>query len=77
MSLTKLSLAGYNYIFLAKESLVCDILAWDGKIGNLFTVFSFHNAVKGPFGWALWFSVYLSTFISFSIPFSSNLMLSY
>jgi hypothetical protein len=36
MSLTKLSLAGNNLIFLARESLVSDILAGDRKIVHLF-----------------------------------------
>ncbi len=36
MSLTKLSLAGKNKWFTAKESLVSDIPAGDGKIVNLF-----------------------------------------
>ncbi len=35
ISLTKLYLAG-NKLFPARESLVCDITAGDGKIGNLF-----------------------------------------
>jgi hypothetical protein len=35
-SLTKLSLAGNNLIFHARESVVSDILARDGKIANLF-----------------------------------------
>jgi hypothetical protein len=36
MSLTKRSLAGKDLIFLARESLVIDITAGDGKIDNLF-----------------------------------------
>jgi hypothetical protein len=31
-----MSPAGINKLFPARESLVGDILAWDGKIGNLF-----------------------------------------
>ncbi len=36
MSITKLSLAGVVKLFLARESLVNDIPAGDGKIYNLF-----------------------------------------
>jgi hypothetical protein len=36
MSLTKLSLAGIFEFFPARESLVSDIPAGDGKIDNLF-----------------------------------------
>jgi hypothetical protein len=36
MSLTKLFLGGNNLIFPARESLVSDIQAGDGKIANLF-----------------------------------------
>ncbi len=36
MSLTKLFLTGNNLIFLARESLVSDIPAWEGKMANLF-----------------------------------------
>jgi hypothetical protein len=36
MSLIKLSLAAKNLIFPARESLVSDIPAGDGKIANLF-----------------------------------------
>jgi hypothetical protein len=47
MSLTKLSLGGNNYViyelFPARESLVRDILAGDGKIVNLFLQCSHNN----------------------------------
>jgi hypothetical protein len=36
MSLTKLSLVGYYLFFSARESLVDEIPAGDGKIANLF-----------------------------------------
>jgi hypothetical protein len=36
MSLTKISLTGIIKIFLARESLFSDILAWNGKTASLF-----------------------------------------
>jgi hypothetical protein len=36
MSLTKLSLAGNNFIIPGQGDLVSDIPAWEGKITNLF-----------------------------------------
>ncbi len=36
MSLTELYLAGNNFIFPARESLISDIPAGDGKIDSLF-----------------------------------------
>jgi hypothetical protein len=45
MSLTELSLARNNkYLFPARESLVCDIQAGDGKIDNLF-----YSVPRAPF----------------------------
>jgi hypothetical protein len=48
MSLTKLSLAGINKLFPARESLVRDIPAGDREIANLF--YSVVTSVVCPWG---------------------------
>jgi hypothetical protein len=46
MSLTKLSLVGNNLFLPVRESLVCDILARDGKIANFFySVYTNHSHI--------------------------------